>query len=60
MPFMNSTTGAEATALSIAERTSWESRRVWSSEVDIRGRRVLWVAEGEREEMAPRRAWSAD
>lgn len=29
VPFMNKTTGAEATALSIAVRTSFESSRAW-------------------------------
>lgn len=30
VPFMNSTTGADATALSIAPRTSLESSRAWN------------------------------
>ena len=53
---MNSTTGAEATALSIALRTSDDRSRVCRREVDIRGMRVACVAEGEREDRAPRRA----
>lgn len=30
VPFMNKTTGAEATALSIAARTSFDSNRAWN------------------------------
>jgi hypothetical protein len=56
VPFIKRTTGAEATALSIAERTSCESRRVCDSWEVIRGRMVLWVAEGERDARAPRSA----
>lgn len=57
VPFMKSTTGAEATALSIALRTSSESSLVWEREEVIRGRRVLDVARGESAARAPRKAW---
>ena len=53
---MNRTTGADATALSMAERTSCESSRVCRSEVDICGKRMECVADGDKEEKAPRRA----
>jgi len=57
VPFMNSTTGAEATALSIAARTSVDSSRVCERCELIKGCSVEWVAPGRREERAPRRAW---
>lgn len=44
VPFMNKTTGDEATALSIAERTSSESSRVWNGvmkRAGAKGRAVL-------------------
>jgi len=53
---MNRTTGAEATALSIAVRTSCDSNRVWAREEVILGRRVVEVARGESADKAPRRA----
>lgn len=56
VPFMNRTTGADATALSIALRTSVDNRRVCKSDEEIRGRSVVEVAPGERAARAPRRA----
>ena len=56
VPFMNRTTGAEATALSMAVRTSCDSSLVCSSDCDTLGRRELWVVDGEREDSAPRTA----
>ena len=56
VPFMKRTTGAEATALSIAVRTSCDRRRVWRRWCDIRGWREEAVAEGRRAATAPRRA----
>jgi hypothetical protein len=53
---MKRTTGAEATALSIAVRTSCDRRRVWRRWCDIRGWREEAVAEGRRAVTAPRRA----
>jgi hypothetical protein len=47
----------EATALSIAVRTSWDKSRVCRRERCIRGVRVECVVEGRRAEMAPRNAW---
>src|SRR5271154_6669692 len=44
VPFMKRTTGAEATALSIAVRTSCDRRRVWRRWCDIRGWREEAVA----------------
>lgn len=58
VPFMNNTTGAEATALSMAVRTSDDSKRVCSSDCDTRGRRVEDVADGCSAESAPRKACS--
>ena len=57
VPFMKRTTGAEATALSIAVRTCCDRRRVWSRWCDIRGWREEAVAEGRRAARAPRNAW---
>jgi hypothetical protein len=56
VPFINRTTGAEATALSIAVRTSCDRKRVWRRWCDIRGWREEAVAEGRRAATAPRRA----
>jgi hypothetical protein len=55
---MKSTTGAEATALSIAVRT-WEERsRVWRREGEMcRDSIEVDVADGDSVERAPRRAW---
>ena len=55
---MNSTTGADATALSIAVRTSEERRRVWIRDREMCGRRVVDVADGRRAAIAPRTAWN--
>lgn len=57
VPFMNRTTGADATALSIAARTSVDSSRVCESCEVTKGCRVEWVAPGRSEEKTPRRAW---
>jgi hypothetical protein len=56
VPFMNRTTGAEATALSIAVLTSCDNSLVCRMDRDILGRMELWVADGERDESAPRTA----
>lgn len=58
VPFMNSTTGADATALSIAARTSVDSSRVCESCEVMYGCSVECVAPGRREEKTPRRAYS--
>jgi len=55
---MNSTTGADDTALSIAARTSWDRRRVCEREYEMRGRRVVAVAEGRSAKRVARIAWS--
>ena len=57
VPFMNKTTGAEATALSIAVRTSFERNLVCAKDCEMRGRRVFGVAEGRRAASAPRSAY---
>jgi hypothetical protein len=44
VPFMNRTTGAEATALSIAVRVSLDKRRAWRAE-GIEGPEGNWMAE---------------
>ena len=44
VPFMNKTTGADATALSIADRTSSDNNRAWNGvikRVGAKGRAVL-------------------
>ena len=56
VPFMKRTTGAEATALSIAVRTSCDRRRVCRRWCDILGWREEAVAEGRRAATAPRKA----
>lgn len=55
---MNRTTGAEATALSMAVRTSDDSKRVCNNDCEIRGSTVVDVADGRSAESAPRRACS--
>lgn len=56
VPFMNNTTGADPTALSIAVRTSLESSLVCINDCEMRGRRVVEVADGCTAAIAPRRA----
>lgn len=53
---MNRTTGAEATALSMAVRTSDDSRRVCNNDFEMRGSTVEEVADGCSAESAPRNA----
>jgi len=53
---MNSTTGADPTALSIAVRTSPERSRVCINDCEMRGRRLVEVADGCSAAIAPRRA----
>lgn len=53
VPFMNSTTGEEATARSIAVRTSSERHRIWKG---VR-KRVLGAARAEVARVAARKAW---
>lgn len=56
VPFMNKTTGAEATALSMAVRTSDDSKRVCNNDCEMRGSSVEDVADGCSAESAPRKA----
>jgi hypothetical protein len=60
VPFMKSTTGAEATARSIAVRTSVLRRRVFDRDCEICGKREApWEGvDGWRAEMVARRACS--
>lgn len=53
VPFMNRTTGDEAMALSIAERTSSESSRTWNG---VR-KRVVGERRGALARVAARKAW---
>jgi hypothetical protein len=53
VPFMNRTTGDEATALSIAERTSSESSRAWNG---VR-KRAVGVGRTVLARVAARKAW---
>jgi hypothetical protein len=47
VPFMNRTTGAEATALSIAALVSEDKRRAWRTEGRVKaGARTAFSAEG--------------
>jgi hypothetical protein len=56
VPFMNSTTGADATALSIADRTSLERKRAWNG-VTKRNRAAGRVA-GVLARVAARKAYN--
>jgi hypothetical protein len=53
VPFMNRTTGDEATALSIAERTSSESSRAWNGVK----KRAVGVGRMVFARVAARKAW---
>lgn len=57
---MNSTTGAEATAWSIAVLTSCDNNLVCIKDCEIRGRSVDTVDDGCSAATAPRRACALD
>ena len=54
---MNNTTGADATALSIAVLTSDDKHLVCTNDCEIRGSRVVDVADGLSAAIAPRAAY---
>lgn len=57
VPFMNKTTGDEATARSMAERTSSDSRRAWKGVRKRAAVGVVIVKRGALARVAARKAW---